>query len=146
MITVTRATAADAAAMATIDAVSFSEPWSERSFADALALDSYTFFRAEVEGNTVGYIGMTAVLDEADITGVAVLPSFRRRGIARRLLQRLIEESETQGLTCLHLEVREGNRAARSLYESMGFTVDGKRKQYYRFPSEDAILMTRHRG
>jgi len=145
MITITRATVKDAAALAAIDAVSSSEPWSERSFAEALELPAYTFFRAEKEGNTVGYIGMMAVLDEADITGVAVLPAFRRRGIARRLLERLLVECEESGLVCLHLEVREGNHAARALYESMGFLVDGKRKQYYRFPVEDAVLMTWHR-
>lgn len=142
-MTLLLATVDDARTLAAIDAVCFSEPWSERSFAEALTNPSYTFFRAEEEGKTVGYIGMTAVPEEADVTNVAVLPAFRRNGIARRLLERLLDEAETKGILCVHLEVRESNAAARGLYESFGFTVDGRRKRYYRLPTEDAILMTR---
>ena len=96
----------------------------------------------EENGSLIGYAGMLTVLDTADITNVAVLPAFRCQGLARELMTALIAAAKAQGVTRLQLEVRESNTAARALYESLGFTVDGKRKRYYRRPDEDAVLMS----
>ena len=132
----------DAAALAALDALCFSDPWSIASFCEALKEEHYTFVVLEEDGRIVGYAGMWIVLDTADITNVAILPAFRRRGLARQLLSVLADTAKAKGVTRLQLEVRQSNISARSLYESLGFTVDGKRKRYYRRPEEDAVLMS----
>ena len=130
------------AELAAVDAVCFTDPWSETSFREALTGEGYTFLAVEEEGKLVAYAGLLTVLDTADITNVAVLPDFRRKGLAQQLLAALFEAARQTGVTRIQLEVRESNTAARSLYESIGFTVDGKRKHYYKKPDEDAILMS----
>jgi ribosomal-protein-alanine N-acetyltransferase len=132
-----------ASELAAIDAVCFTDPWSETSFREALGGEGYTFVALEDSGNLIGYAGMLTVLDTADITNVAVLPAFRRKGLAKELMTALMTTAKGQGVNRLQLEVRESNTAARALYESLGFTVDGKRKRYYRRPDEDAILMSK---
>ena len=84
---------------------------------------------------------MKMVLDEADITNVAVLPSHRKKGIAGKLLKQLLEEAKKQNLHRIYLEVRASNIAAVTLYEHAGFKEVGKRKNYYEHPQEDARLM-----
>ena len=128
--------------LAAIDAVCFTDPWSETSFREALEGRGYTFVALEKDGRLIGYAGMLTVLDTADITNVAVLPAFRRQGLAKELMTVLMTAAKDQGVACLQLEVRESNTAARTLYEFLGFTVDGKRKRYYRRPDEDAVLMS----
>jgi len=75
--------------------------------------------------------------DEAEVLNLVVDADWRRRGCARGLLLAL------SGLRTLFLEVRESNAAARAFYGSLDFAETGRRKDYYRFPSEDAILLTR---
>lgn len=137
-----RLTVADAEALSALDALCFSTPWSETSFSEALASDAYAFFGLFNGDTLCGYGGMTTVLDEGDVTNVAVHSDYRRRGLGRALVTALITEAKRRRLSLLHLEVREGNTAARSLYEGLGFVIDGKRKGYYRHPTEDAVLMT----
>ena len=137
-----RLTPEDAPKLAAIDALCFADPWSERSFADALQGAGYAFFGCLGKEGLLGYAGMLTVLDEADVTNVAVLPTARRQGIGRSLVEALIAEARRREVRLLHLEVREGNEGARALYEGLGFRVDGRRKAYYRHPTEDAILMT----
>ena len=98
------------------------------------------------DGTVVGYAGLFLTPDGGEITGLAVLPDHRARGLGRALLQTLIDEAERLGLPALRLEVRESNLPARRLYESLGFLVDGRRRRYYRRPAEDAILMSRPVG
>ena len=105
----------------------FSVPW----LVDAL----------KEETEVIGYIGMKVVLDEADITNVAVLPAYRKKGIARKLLQQLLDEARQQGIYSIYLEVRDSNAAAITLYKHAGFKEVGKRKNYYEHPQEDARLM-----
>lgn len=141
-MTLVTPTALQASELAKIDAICFTDPWRETSFREALSGEGYTFVALEEGGELIGYAGMLTVLDVADVTNVAVLPAFRRQGLARRLLTALTAKAREQGVTRLQLEVRESNVAARTLYESLGFTVDGKRKRYYRRPDEDAVLMS----
>ena len=80
-------------------------------------------------------------MDEGHITNVAVRPEFRRKGFARKLLQDLIDHARTSGIKSLTLEVRVSNLPAIRLYESFGFKVEGRRKQYYADNREDALIM-----
>ena len=128
-----------------LEARCFSNPWSSEAFASVCENAMYTYYMAidSVSGSICGCGGMYTVLDSADITNIAVLPDYREKGIGSLLLEGLIEYAEKNGVTSLHLEVRESNSAARRLYEKFGFEIDGKRKKYYRRPTEDAILMTK---
>ncbi|MEE3378515.1 MAG: ribosomal protein S18-alanine N-acetyltransferase, partial [Lachnospiraceae bacterium] len=90
----------------------------------------------------LGYAGLLMVPYEADILNITVRPEARRQGIATQLLGKIGELSEPRGVTVIHLEVRESNTPARTLYEKLGFTVDGIRKNYYERPRENAVLMT----
>ncbi len=115
-----------------------------------LVADSLDFVPEEGEApedyydtpHLLGYAGLLMVPWEADILNITVRPEARRQGIATQLLEKIGELSEPRGVTVIHLEVRESNAPARALYEKLGFTVDGIRKNYYESPRENAVLMT----
>ena len=95
-----------------------------------------------MEGDkVVGYIGSQTVLDESDMMNVAVHPDYRRRGIAEALVLALADELATHSSRSLALEVRESNAPAIALYEKLGFVQIGLRKNYYRNPKEDALIL-----
>lgn len=119
----------------------FSMPWSKRGFLDSLQANNTIYLTALVDDTVVGYCGLLQVLDEADITNVAVDEQFQRRGIARALLKELMVQAEKRGITALTLEVRKSNVPALTLYESMGFENCGTRKNFYEKPTEDAVIM-----
>ena len=129
----------DIPALAAIDAECFSEPWSESGFADFLSGDSAVCAVAEEDGQVVGYAGMLVSFGDGDITNIAVTAGYRRRGIASGLIRGL---KMTPGVTRLFLEVRESNAGARALYEREGFVIDGRRRNFYSHPREDAVLMS----
>ena len=91
----------------------------------------------------LGYCGLLTVLDEGDVTNVAVRRDRQREGIGNFLMESMIRLAEERGITMIHLEVRAGNETAIRLYERQGFVRDGLRKGYYTDPTEDAVLMTR---
>ena len=91
-----------------------------------------------------GYVGLVMVPYESDITNITVSGECRRRGIGTALLKELFRRCPERGVTVIHLEVRESNAPARALYEKLGFIADGRRKNYYTDPAEDAILMTKN--
>jgi ribosomal-protein-alanine N-acetyltransferase len=81
------------------------------------------------------------VADEMEILDVAVLPSSRRRGVARFLVSLALRRAARAGAGTAFLEVRAGNSGARALYAGLGFREAGVRRSYYREPVEDAVLM-----
>ena len=121
----------------------FSSPWSEDSFISSFANSSNHFFIAETDGAAVGYIGVSVVVDEGYILNVAVLPRFRRQGIARELLNHVIGIYE-KDLKFLTLEVRPSNSAALGLYEDFAFERAGERRDYYSNPKENAFILTKY--
>ncbi len=135
-----------AAALAALDRSCFSDPWSENSFSETLASDRYAFFGIFAEERLIAYAGLIAAPDAADVTRVAVLPEYRRRGLARLLMTELTAEAARRGIPRLQLEVRESNAPAAALYGTLGFKIEGRRRNYYRRPTEDAILMSRAIG
>lgn len=134
-------TQAHVAQVARLEAICFSDPWSQESVASELH-NQLSLWLVAVEGDTVaGYVGSQTVLGETDMMNVAVHPDFRRRGIARELILALVERLEAMGSHSLTLEVRVSNAPARALYETLGFTQVGLRKNYYRNPKEDACIL-----
>ena len=132
---------AHVAQIAELEKICFSDPWSERSIASELD-NKLAFWLVATEGeNVAGYIGSQTVMDETDMMNVAVHPDFRRRGIAEALVNGLVDGLKTQGSHCLTLEVRASNAPAIALYEKLGFSEIGRRKNYYRNPREDALIL-----
>ena len=128
--------------MVELEKICFSLPWTADMIRSELNNPSCLYLAA-VDGDTLaGYIGIQTVLDEGYINNVAVRPEYRRRGIAAALISLLIEQARAIGLAFMTLEVRESNAPAIALYEKLGFTTVGRRKNYYEKPREDAILMT----
>ncbi len=118
----------------------FSEPWSRKSLEELLTCEYAVYFVAECDGEVSGYAGMYVSYDNGSINNVGVLPEYRRCGIAAGLLSALIEHSKHNGITLLCLEVRQSNSPAIALYEKFGFKKVAVRKNYYKKPTEDALL------
>ncbi len=130
-------------ALAELERLSFSSPWSIAMLQEELFNDTASYLVAEDEtGKVLGYAGLHVILDEGYIDNVVVHPDYRRKGIARKLVEVYLRFGAAK-LSFLTLEVRESNVAALELYRSLGFAPEGRRPQYYRNPKEDAILMTR---
>ena len=155
-LSIRRCVPADIERISLIERASFSDPWSFETFSAALALRHLRFLVAEETGrgngggggkpDLVGYVVALVMADEGEIADVAVAPAARRRGVARRLLERMTAEVMEAGVRALYLEVRESNAAARALYESLRFEQVGRRRGYYQHPSEDALLLRRELG
>ncbi|MCL1820040.1 MAG: ribosomal protein S18-alanine N-acetyltransferase [Oscillospiraceae bacterium] len=125
--------------MANIESRCFSMPWSVNACESEFEHDYAYYWGAFAGDALVAYAGLHVVIDEGHITNVAVLPEFRRLGLARTLVDIMLRCD----LRLFTLEVRESNSAAISLYEKFGFEVLGKRKGYYDKPKEDALIMTK---
>ncbi|MGN8888738.1 ribosomal protein S18-alanine N-acetyltransferase [Blautia sp. HCP28S3_G10] len=123
----------------------FSVPWSKEGFFTFLIKDESMFFVVEEKGKILGYCSMQIVLDEGDILNVAVRRERQKEGIGYFLVDSMLMMAEARGVRTVHLEVREGNDTARRLYQRLGFTEDGLRKNYYTNPLENAVLMTRRK-
>ncbi len=128
-------------AIAQLESICFSCPWSENSVASELTNALSLWLVAEEDGRVAGYIGSQTVCEESDMMNVAVHPDFRRRGIGEALVKALETELRARGSHCLTLEVRASNAPAIALYEKLGFSQVGLRKNYYRDPKEDALIL-----
>ena len=129
------------AAVAQLEKLCFSDPWSENSIASELKNKLALWLVAEEDGILAGYIGSQTVPDESDMMNVAVHPDFRRRGIAEALVNALCDALKERGSISLTLEVRASNEPAKALYEKLGFESVGRRPNYYRNPKEDALIL-----
>ena len=136
-----KSTPKDAEFLGKIEKETFSDPWKEEDILSLISTEGAMCYTAVSDGEISAYVLGRIIAPEGEIYRIATLPKYRRRGIATRLLERLLREEEKNGLESLFLEVRESNIAARSLYESLGFNTIGKRKNYYKHPTEDAVLM-----
>lgn len=138
---VCRMTAEHLTAVAALERLCFAEPWSEKSLAMLTAPGGVGFVALSATGELCGYAGMLTVLDEGQITDVAVLPEYRRCGIGGALIAEILQFARQAALAEITLEVRVSNEAAIALYRRAGFFVCGERKNFYRMPVENAYLM-----
>ncbi len=119
-------------------------PWSTSHFRDCLNNANY-LCQVVVDGNDepVAFLILSRILDETHVLNVVVAPAWQRRGIARLMLLKAMEEARCDAMTVMYLEVRESNTGAQALYKQLGFEVCGVRKNYYRKGDghEDAVLM-----
>lgn len=152
-VTLRPATSADLAAIAAVERSAFSDPWSADAFAQLLHRPEIHFAVAEAAahpaqaaggGATVlGYAVAWFVVGEGEVANIAVHPACRGRGIGASLLDDVLAAGAQRGATTVFLEVRESNEPARALYASRGFHPVGRRRNYYRAPVEDALILRR---
>ena len=138
MIEIIRMNESHVAAVAELERQNFSEPWPDIAVRGELTNKLALWLVAVEDGEVVGYVGSQTVLQEADMMNIAVAEHCRRRGIARMLVEELIRRLDAYQLS---LEVRASNSPAIALYESLGFRQVGLRKNYYRKPKEDALIL-----
>ena len=119
----------------------FSTPWSRDAFEDMIDNEAALYMVAEDNRYIVSNCGVIVAAGEGDICNVAVDPSYRKRGIAKLLLTRIMEEASKElSVYAFTLEVRISNKAAISLYEKLGFVNEGIRPGFYTSPKEDAVI------
>lgn len=142
-ILVRPARAADLPRVLEVEQAAYSSPWSGAAFETLLPRDGQgVYFRVGVlDGRVVGHGILWMVQDEAELANLAVEPGFRRRGVARHLLDHLLDEAGRSGVARVFLEVRVSNEGAQDLYRSRGFELVGHRRDYYRNPLEDAQIL-----
>lgn len=134
-------TEAEADIVAQLERELFSDSWSRAALLETYAQKHAEIFVVEEE-EILGYAIVYYVMDEGEIARIAVSPKWRRRGVGRRLLDKACEVGRERGAGRLLLDVRESNDGARCFYENYGFCMDGIRRDYYRNPTEHAILMS----
>ena len=133
---------ADLDEVMSIERSAFRFPWSMGFFRQELQVACARSILAELDGRIIGYVLFWILPGALDIHNIAVHMEYRRRGIARVLLRRIIEQAKEQTITRVLLEVRASNLPAQKLYESIGFVTTGVRKGYYSDNGEDALAMT----
>ena len=128
-------------AVAQLETVCFSDPWSVTSIGSEVN-NPLSLWLVAVDGERViGYVGSQSVLGWADMMNLAVAPEYRRLGIGEKLVTELISQLKDNQVTCLTLEVRFSNTSAISLYHKLGFVEVGRRPGYYHNPREDALIL-----
>ena len=117
-------------------------PWSQGFFLQELQVPCARSILADVDGKIIGFVLFWLQPGTIDIHNIATHANYRRRGVARLLLTRVLSQAKAQSISRVTLEVRKSNAPAQRLYESMGFVVVGVRKGYYSDDGEDALAMT----
>ena len=143
----------DALLLAAIDSEASAYPWRESQFTpsteapceDIGEVSRQNLVVAESVDSLIGFVVFSKVFDEGEVLNIAVRPSSQGLGIARSLLSATLEVLQSAGVKRCLLEVRESNIAARRLYESFEFHIDGVRKNYYptNIGRENALLMSK---
>ena len=136
-----RARPDDASAIAELESECFSDPWSFKDILSYICQDSGICYVALEDGRVIAYLLGRLIAPEGEIYRIAVTKEKRRRGIGYRLLSFMIKTERGRGLESLFLEVRMQNAAARALYRSHGFEEISIRKNYYKNPTDDAVIM-----
>jgi ribosomal-protein-alanine N-acetyltransferase len=137
--------AADVDAVLAIEEASFTNPWTREMYLAELRAEgvSFIYLARDKFRRPAGFCAFWRVLDELHINNLAVLPEFRRQGVASLLLTYVLREGVRLGARSATLEVRRSNEPARRLYERFGFSVAGIRREYYTSPVEDALVLWR---
>ncbi|MFO7985117.1 MAG: ribosomal protein S18-alanine N-acetyltransferase [Desulfatiglandaceae bacterium] len=124
-----------------IERSSFPSPWSLEAFSTELERTISHFWIAQIHTDLVGYICFWMFAREIHLMNFAVHPMWRRNGVGRRLMDKMIDTGLSGGAQVASLEVRPSNTRARTFYHKLGFKVIGRRPHYYDDTKEDAIIM-----
>lgn len=132
----------DAQEVEALEREAFPDPWSLKSIEGTLEQKNYVNLGVLREGELLGYLFFSCMMDEGEIIRIATAPKERRKGIAKLLFSELKKNCLEQGVDKWMLDVRAGNDTAFACYRKLGFCEDGRRKDFYKDPVEDAILMS----
>jgi len=135
---------ADVSFAAEIEKLCFVRPWSEQSIKDEMNKQNSVFLMAFEDDKAIGYVGLSVVFDEGYMGNLGVIEEYRKKGVGRALMQELLAQCQKLDLAFITLEVRQSNTPAVNLYISLGFIEAGRRRNYYKEPSEDALLLTKY--
>lgn len=125
-----------------VEHASFATPWSREAFYNEIYNNKFAVYIVlEEDQKIIGYVGAWVVIDEAHITNVAILPSYRGKKLGEALLRKMMSVAKDMGARSMTLEVRVTNNVAQSLYRKLGFQNGGIRKNYYTDNQEDALVM-----
>ncbi len=127
--------------VADLEKCCFSESWSYGILESGLHSPYDVYYVFEQDGKIMGYCNLRLLAGEGEIQRIAVIEQYRRLGLGRKMMDAMVEYARANQAAAISLEVREGNRAARSLYESYGFQAEAVRRAYYHNPTEDAVIM-----
>lgn len=129
--------------LAELEKICFSQPWSEKSLEEELDNHTAHFIVAVNQNEKImGYMGSFVVCESCYVSNIAVFPDFRRKGVGRALIKATFRMAHKEGAESVSLEVRPSNEAAIALYTSMGFEEVGLRRNFYRDPAEDGLILT----
>lgn len=125
-----------------VEHASFATPWSREAFYNEIYNNKFAVYIVlEEDHKIIGYCGAWIVIDEAHVTNIAILPSYRGQKLGEALLRKMMEVAKDMGARSMTLEVRVTNQVAQSLYRKFGFQNGGIRKNYYSDNQEDALVM-----
>ena len=132
----------DVAAMANIEKQSHTHPWTEAGLADCFS-PLYRAIGVMQQGELLGFAIVQQIIDEATLLDICVAPAYQGQGLGLLLIRHILSEAKQALAVVMMLEVRESNISAKGLYEKVGFSESGRRKNYYQTSNgnEDAILM-----
>lgn len=122
-----------------IEETAFADPWPEEAFSRDIVDGGFCLID---DDKLIGYVFTLCVLDECSLINVAIRPGEQRRGYGEFMLKEVIRHLyHERRIRMYYLDVRESNAAAIRLYSKLGFGKLGIRKNYYRFPPENAVVM-----
>ncbi|MBR2944684.1 MAG: ribosomal protein S18-alanine N-acetyltransferase [Clostridia bacterium] len=140
-LSIEKCTKKDAPCVAKIEKECFSKPFKEEDIISYLKSPIWHFLVAKCEGEVVGYVSFTIIIDECQIVNVATSQGYRKMGVGKSLIKELLSYAKKSGVSKVYLEVRESNLPAISLYKKYGFEIVGVSKNHYSQPTENALLM-----
>lgn len=125
-----------------VESETFSDPWPEDIFYQEVIVNDHAhYFVAELDEKIVGYAGFWAVIGDAQITNVAIVPRYRGYKMGEKLFAYTCQQALKLGVKRLSLEVRKSNEVAQKMYRKFGLVPGGIREKYYTDNQEDAIVM-----
>lgn len=146
MYTIREMTIADVRAVAEVEHDVFTTAWSPEMFAQEMENPLTTYLLVCIDDEVIGFGGFWLVLDEAQVTNIAIKQDWQSRGYGRVLVTKMMQAAQKKGAVIISLEVRPSNKVARILYETLGFSEVGIRPGYYQDNGENAILMMAELG
>lgn len=137
-------TPADIPVVVAMEKEIFPDPWSENIFTEQLEEPNWGALVAESQSGIIGYACYYVAIQESHLTNIATLPEYRRKSVAKQLLENILTIVTEKGCEFLLLEVRPSNTAAIEFYKRYGFKYLYSRPGYYQKPKEDAWVMVKY--
>jgi [ribosomal protein S18]-alanine N-acetyltransferase len=118
-------------------------PWSQSAFASSFSSDYFNYKLLDEHSTLAGFYIAQQIADQLELFNICVSKATQGKGYGQALLQHVLSEGRTRGVTEVLLEVRSSNQTAIALYQRNGFVINGLRKGYYTADAgkEDALLM-----